>query len=82
MHEMDRARLVAQLVDAFEQAEARATTGTFKGRPFRVRTVTVTVAEVRAPDGSWVPLGRLLTGHLLGKVASGEATPDSSEVMR
>jgi hypothetical protein len=74
MREIDRLRLIKMLTKAYEQAEGLATTYTYKGRDYRVRTVTVTVGEIGTPGGAWVPLGQDLTSQLLGHIASGEAT--------
>lgn len=73
MRELDKARLTGLFIAAFELAEQWATRYTYKGRPYRIRKVTVTVAEMWTEGGGWVPLPKALADQLRGHISTGEA---------
>lgn len=74
MRHLDQLRLADLFTRAFEAAEPNTITYTYKNRPYRVRVVTVTVAEMDTPGGGWTPLPPALTTQLLAHIASGEAS--------
>lgn len=79
MTELDRHRLIGLFMAAYGSAEQQAAGYTYRGRLYRVRTVTVAVAEMHTERGGWVPLTQDLADQLLDHVASGKATRDAEE---
>lgn len=73
MNDLDRARVADQFVKAYEKAEPDTDTYTYKGRSYRVRKITITIAEVEGA-ARWTPLPQALTDQLLKLIMTGEAT--------
>jgi hypothetical protein len=73
VRDLDRRRLTDLFAAAFEAAAQQVVRYTYKDRRYRIRKVTVTVAEMWTPGGGWVPLPADLTDQLRRHISAGEA---------
>lgn len=69
MRELDKARITEQLLQAYEDATP-SDIYKLAGRSYRVREITVTVAEFETTAG-WVPPSGRLRDQLLCKISEG-----------
>lgn len=73
MRELDRDRLTELFLKVYEQVGAAPYI--YQNRLYRVRRVTVTVAEIHSKNGEWTPMPYALTSQLLKHIADGKAIP-------
>jgi hypothetical protein len=71
MTELEKMRLEAITTIAFNEALPSATCHVYGGRRYRVRTVTITVAEMDTAGAGWMVLPKPLTDQLEDSIANG-----------